>query len=74
MVIFSPKVSHFIIVSVLEKRPMNVLKTFQNDNCSMTSLGRPQDVNLNIFHKIGFEGKFSIFHDATCITYTEEPK
>ena len=53
---------------------MNVLKTLQNDNYSMTSLGRPQDINLNIFHKIGFEGKFSIFHDAKCITYTEEPK
>ena len=32
---------------------MNVLKTFQSDTYSKTSLGRPQEINLNIFHKIG---------------------
>ena len=42
------------ILSVLEKRPMNVLKTSQSDTCSVTSLGCAEDVNLNIFHKTGF--------------------
>ena len=53
---------------------MNVLKTSQSDTCSVTSLGRPQEVNLNIFHKIGFERSFSIFPDGKFIPYTEEPK
>ena len=46
---------------------MSVLKTSQSDTCSITSSGRPRDVNLNIFHKIGFSGNFSIFHDAKSI-------
>ena len=45
------KVSYFIF---LEKRPKNVLKTSQSDTRSVTSLGRPQDVDLIIIHKIGF--------------------
>ena len=42
------------IFSVLGKRPMNILKTSQGNNCSVTSLERPQEVKLNINHKIGF--------------------
>ena len=53
---------------------MSVLKTFQSDTCSVTSVGRPQNIRLNIFHKIGFEGNFSVFSDAKCITYIAEPK
>ena len=30
------------------------LKNVPNDICSVTSLGRLQDINLNIFHKIDF--------------------
>ena len=40
--------------SVKEKRPKNVLKTSQSNTRSLTSLGRHQDVSLNIFRKIGF--------------------
>ena len=39
---------------------MNVLKTSQSDTCSVMSLGR-QDVNLNIFHEIGFTEIFIYF-------------
>ena len=39
---------------ILEKRPKYVLKTFQSDTSSVTSLERPQDVNLIIIHEIGF--------------------
>ena len=46
---------------------MNALKTSQSDTSSVTSLGRSQDVNLNVFHKIGFYEKFSIVSDAKCI-------
>ena len=53
---------------------MNDLKTSQSDTCSVTSLGRPQEVNLNIFHQIGFERSFSMFSDSKFIPYTEEPK
>ena len=42
------------ILSVLEKRPKNALKRSQSDTWSMTFLGRPQDVNLIIIHKIDF--------------------
>ena len=42
------------ILSVLEKRHhKNVPKSSQKDPLSVTSLGRPQDVNLIIDHKIG---------------------
>ena len=41
------------ILSVLKKRLMNFLKTSKSDTCSMTSLGRPLDVNSDDFHKIG---------------------
>ena len=40
---------------------MNVMKTPQSDTCSVTSLGRPQDVDLNIFHEIGFREMFVYF-------------
>ena len=40
---------------------MNVLKISQSDTCSVTSLGRPQDVNLNILHEIGFTEIFIYF-------------
>ena len=53
---------------------MNALKTSQSDTSSMTSLGRSQDVNLNVFHKIGFYEKFSIVSDAKCIPDIAEPK
>ena len=62
------------IPSVLEKRPMNVLKTSQSNTCIVTSSGRPQDVNLETFHKKAFQGKFSIFPDAKCIPDNAEPK
>ena len=39
---------------ILEKRPKYVLKTFQSDTSCVTSLERPQDVNLIIIHEIGF--------------------
>ena len=42
------------ILSVLEKRPKNVLKTSQSDIHSVTFLEHPQDVNLIIIRKIGF--------------------
>ena len=48
--------------------------SYEGPVCSVTSLGRPQDVNLNIFHKIGFYGKFSIFLGAKCMPYIAEPK
>ena len=53
---------------------MNVLKTFQSDTYSKTSLGRPQEINLNIFHKIGFYGNFLVFLDAKYIPDIVEPK
>ena len=62
------------IPSVFEKRPEKVQQTSQSDTCSVTSMGRPQDVNLNIFHKIGFQGNFSKFPDAKCISDIAEPK
>ena len=40
----------------------------------MTSLGRPQDVNLIIIHEIGFYGNFSIFRGSKYISDIEEPK
>ena len=42
------------ILSVLEKRPKNVLKTSKSDTRSATSFGRLQEVNLIIIQKIGF--------------------
>ena len=51
---------------------MNVLKMSQSDTCNVTLMGRPRDVNLNIFHKIDFYGIFSIFPDAECIPYIAE--
>ena len=53
---------------------MNVLKTSQSDTCCKTSLGRLQDINLNIFHEIGFQGNFSIFPDTKCVPDIAEPK
>ena len=53
---------------------MNVLKTCQRDTFSVASLGRPQDVDLNIFNKRGFQGDFSIFPDAKSILDIAEPK
>ena len=55
-------------------KTMNILKTSQSDICRVTSLGRPQHVNLNIFNKIAFYGNFSIFSDAKCIPDITEPK
>ena len=55
-------------------KTMNVLKTSQGDICRVTSLGRPQRVNLNIFNKIAFYGNFFIFSDAKCIPDITEPK
>ena len=55
-------------------KTMNVLKMSQSDICRVTSLRRPQHVNLNIFSKIPFYGNFSIFSDATCIPDIAEPK
>ena len=52
---------------------MNVLKTSQSDICRVTSLGRPQQVNLNIFNKMAFYGNFSVFSDAKCIPDIAEP-
>ena len=40
----------------------------------MTSLGRPQDVNLIIIHKIGFLGSFSIFRGSKYTSGIEELK
>ena len=40
------------ILSDLEKRPKNILKTTAIDICSVTSLGRPQGVNLIIIQRI----------------------
>ena len=55
-------------------KTMNVLKTSQGDICRVTSLGRPQLVNLNIFNKIAFYGNFFIFSDVKCIPDITEPK
>ena len=33
---------------------MNVIKTSKSNICSVTSVRRPQDLNLDNFHKIGF--------------------
>ena len=60
------------ILSVLEKRPTNFVKTFKSYTRSVTSLARPQDVNLENFHKIGFHGNFSIFPEAKCIPNIEK--
>ena len=46
----------------------------QTDTCTVTSLGRPQGTNLNIFHKIGFYANFSIFPGAKCIPDIAEMK
>ena len=70
-VLYTKKLFHTL--SVLEKRPKNVLKTSQSDSRSMTSLGRPQGVNLIIIHKIGFQGNFSVFLDAKCRSDIAEP-
>lgn len=40
------------IPSALKKRPNNVIKAFQCDICAAMSLGRPQDLNLIVIHKI----------------------
>ena len=53
---------------------MNVLKTSQGDICRVTSLGRPQLVNLNIFNKVAFYGICFVFSDAKCIPDITEPK
>ena len=53
---------------------MNVLKTLEKDTCSVTSLGRSQHVNINIFHKVGLLGIFSILLDAKWMPYIAEPK
>ena len=53
---------------------MNVLKTPESDICRVTSLGHPQQVNLNIFNKMAFYGSFSIFSDTKCISDITEPK
>ena len=49
------------VLSYLEKRLSNVLKMSQSDICSVTSVGRPQDVNLIIIHKVGFEENISLY-------------
>ena len=62
------------MLSVLEKRPNNVLKVSQSDTRSVTSLGGSQDVILIINHKIGFYGNFSIFPHAKCRSCISQPK
>ena len=52
------------------ERPKNVPKWNQQRDV----LGRSQDVNFNVFHKIGFYKKFSIVSDAKCIPDIAEPK
>ena len=42
----SPILLLFLILKVLEKRPPDILTTFQKDVHRVTSLGRPQDVNF----------------------------
>ena len=54
-------------------KTMNVLTTSQSDIFRVTSLGRPQQVNLNIFNKMAFYGNFSVFSDAKCIPDIAEP-
>ena len=49
-------------------------KNVPNWHLYVTSLGHPQDINLNIFHKGGFSGDFSIFSDTKCIPEIAEPK
>ena len=66
MLVLNTKKLVISIVSVLEKRPKNVLNTSQSDTHSVTSLGRPQDISLIITDKIGFQDNFSIFPDANC--------
>ena len=46
----------------------------QSDTRSMTSFGRPQDVNLIIIHKIGFSGEISVYSDAKCRSDIKQPK
>ena len=55
-------------------KTMNVLKMSQSDICRVTSLGRPQHFNLNIFNKTAFYGNFSIISDVKCIPNVTEPK
>ena len=53
---------------------MNVLKKSKSKTGSVTSLRRSQNVNLNIFHEIGFYGNFSIFPDAKCTPGITKPE
>ena len=69
----SQNVMTMIVVIAYSFSPKNVLKTSQSDIRCVTSLKRPQDVNLIIIHQIGFQGIFSIFPDSKCIPETVVP-
>ena len=47
---------------------MSILKSSQSDVRSVTSLGRPQDINLIKIHKIGFQENFSLLRGSKCIS------
>ena len=61
MYVFDTKTLVIAYSFILEKRPMNVLKMSKSDTCSMTYLGRPQDVNLIVFRKKRFLRKFFLY-------------
>ena len=52
MYVLDTKMLVVYVLSVFEKRPKNVLKTFQGDTGSVTHLGYPLDVNLIVIHEI----------------------
>ena len=53
---------------------MIVLKRSKSKTGSVTPLRRSQNINLNIFHEIGFYENFSIFPDAKCIPDITKPE
>ena len=53
---------------VLRTSPYRPICNAKGRILSRTSLGRTQDVNLTIIHKMDFFGFFSIFPDSNCIS------
>ena len=59
---------------VLRTSPYGPICNAKGRNDSRKSVGRPQDVNVTIIHKMGFYEIFNIFSDSKCISDTILPK
>ena len=61
---------HSFIHKVLEKRPVDILKTYRKDVLRVTSLGRLRDVNFKPFIQMHFKCIiFNIISPNVCLKH-----